>query len=75
MEALAKEFAGRATVVKLDIDTLWFQNRKLVERYQITSLPLFIVFKDGHEVARLAGKDHANKTRAHEALTAALATP
>ena len=73
IEALAKEFAGRATVVKLDIDTLWVRNKELVERFKIQGLPLVIIFKDGQEVTRLAGADQTAKASVHEALQSVLA--
>jgi thioredoxin 1 len=43
IEALAKEYSGRAHFVKVDVD----KNRDLAQRYGVMSIPNFIVFKNG----------------------------
>lgn len=73
IEALAQEFAGRATVVKIDIDRFLFVEKNVRYQFKITSLPLLIVFKDGQEVSRLVGSDRATIPAIRDAVTAALA--
>ena len=51
VEALAGEFAGRAVVAKLDVDT----NRQTAIRYGIQSIPTVLFFKGGKLVDRLVG--------------------
>lgn len=50
IEELAKEAKGFA-VTKLDID----QAPKIAAKYNVMSVPTFIIFKDGKEVARMMG--------------------
>ena len=69
---LADEFDGRAKVVKLDTDTLMFPKKKLRQRFNITELPLILIFKDGQEVARLTGAEETGKAAVRAALLAAL---
>ncbi|CAL1374895.1 unnamed protein product [Linum trigynum] len=47
MEWLAKEYADRLTVVKIDHDA----NPKLIEEYKVYGLPALMLFKDGQEVS------------------------
>ena len=72
MEALAKEFAGKATIAKLDLDTLWVQSRRLKEQFNIPNIPLLIIFENGREVSRLSGGDNTTKDKARAALLAVL---
>jgi len=51
LDALATEYAGRARVVKLDID----QNPNTALAYQVRSIPLLLMFKGGEVVARQVG--------------------
>ncbi len=51
LEEVAGEMQGKATFAKLDID----QNQEVAKRYQVTSVPTLILFKDGKEVNRLVG--------------------
>ena len=51
IEELAKEYAGKALIAKLDVD----ENPNKAECYQVFSIPTLIVFKDGCEVERLVG--------------------
>jgi thioredoxin 1 len=51
MEALAKEYSGRAHFAKVDVD----RNRALAQRYGVMSLPNFVVFKNGRPVDRAIG--------------------
>ena len=51
LEALAKEYEGRARVGKVDVD----QNGSIATRFQIRSIPTLLVFKDGQAVDQLIG--------------------
>ena len=51
IEQLAQEFAGRASVGKLNID----EDEEAAAAYRIASIPTMIVFKDGKEVERIIG--------------------
>ena len=43
LDELAASYAGRAKVVKVDID----QNRNTAMKYHVRSIPMLLVFKDG----------------------------
>jgi thioredoxin 1 len=51
IEQLAREFAGRAVVAKLDIDA----NQMTAQRYGVMSIPTLILFRGGQEVDRVMG--------------------
>ena len=51
IEELAKEFAGKVLVAKLDVD----ENPNTAERFQVFSIPTMVVFKGSVEVERLVG--------------------
>ena len=51
IEELAREYAGKILVGKLDVD----DNPNTAERFQVFSIPTLIVFKDDGEVDRLVG--------------------
>jgi thioredoxin 1 len=51
IEELAREYAGKTLVGKLDVD----DNPNTAERFQVFSIPTLIVFKDGCEADRLVG--------------------
>jgi len=51
LDALAAEYAGRMRIVKLNID----QNPETALHYQVRSIPLLLLFKDGQIVARQIG--------------------
>jgi len=51
LDALAVELAGRAKVVKLDVD----QAPELARRYQVAFIPCPVVFSGGEEADRLVG--------------------
>ena len=65
VEELAAENAGSAKVVKLNIDDA----PKSAQKYQVSSIPTLMVFKDGDVVQRLVGVQP--KARLQEALDAA----
>jgi len=66
VEALATEFAGRAVVAKLDVDT----NRQTAIKYGIQSIPTLLFFKSGKLVDRVIGA--VDKKVLNEKLTALL---
>jgi len=51
VEELAKEFAGRAKVVKLNSD----ENQRVPSQYQIQGIPTLLLFKNGQLVDRIVG--------------------
>ena len=51
LEALAAEYQGRLTVLKVDVD----ENPELSARYGIRSIPTLILFKDGRVADRKLG--------------------
>ncbi|MCX7800428.1 MAG: thioredoxin [Fimbriimonadales bacterium] len=51
IEELAKEYAGRAAVYKLDVDT----NQDIAMKYQVMSIPTLLVFKGGKVVEQHVG--------------------
>jgi thioredoxin len=51
LEALAAEYAGKLTVVKVDVD----ESPELAARYGIQSIPTLILFRDGQVVDRRLG--------------------
>jgi thioredoxin 1 len=55
VEQLAREFAGRAVVGKLNID----ENPRTAQRYGIMSIPALLIFKGGQVVERLVGAQPA----------------
>jgi thioredoxin 1 len=51
LEAVADEFAGRAVVAKLDVDS----NRNTAIRFGIQSIPTLLFFRDGKLADRIVG--------------------
>jgi thioredoxin 1 len=51
IDQLATEFAGRATVGKVNVD----EQPALAQQYGIRSIPAFLVFKHGHVVEQAVG--------------------
>ncbi len=51
LEELAAELQGRVKVVKVNADS----NQALVDKYGITSVPTFIVFRGGEPLEKMAG--------------------
>ena len=60
VEALGRELAGQVKVVKLDID----QAPAIAERYDVRSIPLLLLLRDGNEVDRAVGAVPAAQLRA-----------
>ncbi len=51
VEELARDYAGRLKVVKVNVD----DNRVTAERFQAYSIPTLVVLKDGRTVDRIVG--------------------
>ena len=51
LDELARDVAGRARIVKVDVD----ENPELARRYDVSSIPCLVVFRDGREVTRIVG--------------------
>jgi thioredoxin 1 len=51
IEELAKEYAGKVLVAKLDVD----ENPNTAEQFQVFSIPTVVVIKDCCEVERIVG--------------------
>lgn len=49
--ALSKEYAGRARFVAVDVD----DEPALAQRFDVRSMPTFVVVRDGREVGRIVG--------------------
>ncbi len=56
IEELSDKFAGRIKFGKVNID----ENAKIAQKFHVTSVPTFILFKDGNVVKQFAG------SRTHE---------
>ncbi len=51
IEDLAKDYAGKVFVGKLNVD----ENPRMAERFQVYSIPTVLLMKDGKEVDRIVG--------------------
>jgi thioredoxin 1 len=51
VEAVAEEYAGKASVVKMNVD----ENMNVPQQYGIRGIPTLILFKDGQEQERIVG--------------------
>lgn len=51
IEELSTDFAGQATIAKLDIE----QAQDTTSKWQVTSIPTVILFKNGKELNRVVG--------------------
>jgi thioredoxin 1 len=51
VDELATEYAGKAAIVKVNVD----DNPEYATQYQVRSTPTFIFFRDGQEVDRIVG--------------------
>jgi len=51
IEELADEMAGKASIAKLDIES----SQNVTAKYQVTSIPTLIIFKEGEEKERIVG--------------------
>ena len=67
LEELAGEYAGRATIVKMNVD----EHQNTAATYGVRSIPNLIVFKDGQVAQQIVGQ--VAKTKLSEALDAVVA--
>jgi thioredoxin 1 len=51
IEELASTYDGRAVMTKMNVD----DNPETAQKYQVTSIPTLIIFKDGRVVDRAVG--------------------
>jgi len=51
LEELAKEYAGKITFAKLDVD----QNAQVAAKYNIMAIPNLIIFKEGKPASQIVG--------------------
>jgi thioredoxin len=51
IEQMAKEYAGRVKVVKLNVD----ENPKTAGQFEVRSIPTLILFRDGRALERQVG--------------------
>ena len=51
IDALARDYAGRVTVAKLDVDA----NPATADRFEIRGIPTLLLFRDGQLMDRLTG--------------------
>ena len=65
IEAMAKEYEGKVTVCKVDID----ENSEVPARFGIKNIPTFILMKDGSEVNRFVGAGFPTTNKIKEALS------
>ena len=56
IDEIAKEYEGKAKIVKVDID----ESMDLAQKYRIMSVPNMIIFKDGAPVDAVIGAVPAN---------------
>lgn len=55
LEQLASQYAGKAQVMKLDVDS----NVRTASRFNVRSIPTMLFFKDGKLVDQVIGADKA----------------
>jgi len=65
VEQLAREFKGRLTVVKVNID----DRPGVADSYGIQSIPTLLIFRDGRVVARKVGAAGYHELRSWVAQT------
>lgn len=51
IEELAREYAGKALIAKLNVD----ENPEIAEKFQIFSIPTVVIIKNRYEVERIVG--------------------
>jgi len=51
LEEISKEYEGKVTVTKLNVD----ENNQSAAKFSVTSIPTLILFKDGEVVDRTVG--------------------
>jgi len=66
IDELAKDYEGKATVAKVNVD----EAGEVAMKYSVSSIPTLLVMKDGEEVKRFVGV--TSKTELAKAIDAAL---
>ena len=51
MDELEKELAGKVTIEKINVD----ENQETAAKFQVMSIPTYVVVKDNREVERIIG--------------------
>jgi thioredoxin 1 len=51
LEELTKDYTGKLTIAKLDVD----QNQQTAQKYHVMSIPTMIIFKEGKPVVNIVG--------------------
>ncbi len=51
LEELSKEYEGKATIVKVDVD----QEQELAAQFNVMTIPTIILFKDGQKLKQVVG--------------------
>ncbi len=51
IEDLSDEFGGKIKFGKVNVD----DSSKLAQKFEVTSIPTFVVFKDGNKIAQFTG--------------------
>lgn len=51
LASLEQEYAGRVTVIPIDVD----DEQLLAQQYNVRSMPTFVLVRDGREVGRVVG--------------------
>ncbi len=51
IEDLNEEFSGKVKIGKINVD----DNKKIAEKFEINSIPTFVILKEGKEVERVNG--------------------
>ncbi len=60
LEELAKEYEGKATIVKVNVD----ENGDIAGRYGVMSIPNLVLFKNGDVVKQVVGFQPKNQLQA-----------
>ncbi len=68
MQQVARDYADRLRVVKIDVDRFIFPDRAMREAFRVGSLPLVALFRDGKEVFRINGLAGGGEARLRERL-------
>lgn len=58
VDAVAQEYAGKAKVLKLNVD----DSPEIAGRYGVMSIPTLMIFKDGQKVGELVGGQNTKQT-------------
>ncbi|MDQ2687624.1 MAG: thioredoxin [Armatimonadota bacterium] len=58
VDAVAQEYAGKAKVLKLNVD----DSPEIAGRYNVMSIPTLMIFKDGQKVGELVGGQNTKQT-------------